>query len=124
MHFDKSDLQQLTPEYIARLPPERISILFNQLREDHLRALDRLNQNPTNSSRPPSSQAPWESSSSQEKNTVEICLHLRFVEEGQYAKVREPVIRIAAMLSKLIQLRTNVPVPVPLPLPSSGPAGD
>ena len=68
MHFDKSDLQQLTPEYIARLPPERISILFNQLREDHLRALDRLNQNPTNSSRPPSSQAPWESSSSQEKD--------------------------------------------------------
>ena len=57
-------------------------------------------------------------------STVEICLHLRFVEEGQYAKVRERVIRIAAMLSKLIQLRTNVPVPVPLPLPSSGPAGD
>jgi len=56
-------------------------------------------------------------------STVEICLHLRLVEEGQYGKVRERVIRIVAMLTKLIQLRIDVPVNVSLPLPCSDPSG-
>jgi transposase len=59
MHFDRSELQQLTPEYIASLPPERRSALFEWLRKDLMEAHDRLNQNPSNSSRPPSSRAPW-----------------------------------------------------------------
>ena len=59
-------------------------------------------------------------------SSVEICLHLRLVEESQYAKVREYVIRIAAMLTKLIQSKAGqsvpvVPVSVPLPMPSSDP---
>jgi transposase len=67
MHFDKSDLQQLTPEYVGRLAPDRVAALCHQLREDLLRAHERLNQNPTNSSRPSSSQAPWEKPSDKEK---------------------------------------------------------
>ena len=59
-------------------------------------------------------------------SSVEICLHLRLVEESQYAKVREYVIRIAAMLTKLIQSKAGqsvpvVPVSVPLPMTSSDP---
>jgi IS1 family transposase len=60
MHFDRSDLQQLTPDYISKLPPERVAILCEQLRQDLIHARDRLNQNPSNSSRPPSTRAPWE----------------------------------------------------------------
>lgn len=60
MHFDRSDLQQLTPEYIDKLPPERVAVLCEQLRQDLIQARDRLNQNPSNSSRPPSTRAPWE----------------------------------------------------------------
>ena len=57
-------------------------------------------------------------------STIEICLHLRLIEEAQYAKVRERVIRIVAMLTRLIQLRVgNVPVNVPVPLPCSDPVG-
>ena len=60
MHFDRSDLQQLTPEYIDKLPPERVAVLCEQLRQDLIQARDRLNQNPSNSSRPPSTRASWE----------------------------------------------------------------
>lgn len=73
MHFDKSDLQQLTPEYVVKLSPERVVELFEHLREDLLNAHDRLNQNPTNSSRPPSSRTPWdrESKSQDESSSTE-----------------------------------------------------
>ena len=59
-------------------------------------------------------------------SSVEICLHLRLVEESQYAKVREYVIRIAAMLTKLIQSKAGqsvpvVPVSAPLPMPRADP---
>lgn len=62
MHFDRSDLQQLTPEYVQNLSPERRVALVEQLRKDLMEAQDRLNQNPTNSSRPSSSKAPWDRS--------------------------------------------------------------
>ena len=60
MHFDRSDLQQLTLEYIEKLPSERLVILCDQLRQDLMTARDRLNQNPSNSSRPSSTLAPWD----------------------------------------------------------------
>ena len=59
MHFDRLDLQQLTPEYLEKLPFERIVSLCEQLRQDLMTARDRLNQNPSNSSRPSSTRAPW-----------------------------------------------------------------
>src|SRR3974390_1366784 len=62
MHFDQSELQQLTPEYVASLPPQRRAALFEWLRKDLMEAHDRLNQNPSNSSRPPSSRPPWDRS--------------------------------------------------------------
>ncbi len=60
MHFDRSDLHQLTPEYISKLPAERLVALCEQLRQDLITARDRLNQNPSNSSRPSGSLAPWD----------------------------------------------------------------
>lgn len=60
MHFDRLDLQQLTPEYLEKLPFERIVSLCEQLRQDLITARDRLNQNPSNSSRPSSTRAPWD----------------------------------------------------------------
>jgi transposase len=62
MHFDCSDLQQLTPEYVASLSLERRATLVEWLRKDLMEAHDRLNQNPSNSSRPPSSRPPWDRS--------------------------------------------------------------
>lgn len=68
MNFDPSDLHQLTPEYLGSLPLDRVVVLFGQLREDLFRALDRLNQNPSNSSRPPSSQTPWDRAAESNKD--------------------------------------------------------
>ncbi|MFI5334336.1 MAG: four helix bundle protein [Chlamydiales bacterium] len=60
-------------------------------------------------------------------STIEICLRLRLIDETQYTKVRERVIRVAGMLTRLIQSKARppvslpaVPVNVPVPLPSSG----
>jgi transposase len=60
MNFDRFDLQQLTLEYIGKLPSERLVTLCDQLRQDLIAARDRLNQNPSNSSRPSSTRAPWD----------------------------------------------------------------
>jgi len=54
---------------------------------------------------------------------IEICRRLRLIEEKQHGKLRETLIRIAAMLTKMAQ-GASVPVPVvpvdvPMPLPSS-----
>jgi transposase len=73
MRFDQHGLQQLTPDYISKLPSQRKEILIEELRQDLIAAHDRLNQNSTNSSRPPSSQAPWARSKNpndQDKNNA------------------------------------------------------
>ena len=62
MQFDRSELQQLTPEYVASLPPERRSALIEWFRKDLIEAQGRLNQNPSNTLAPPSSRAPWDRS--------------------------------------------------------------
>ena len=68
MHFDSNDLQQLTPEYLEGLPKSRVLELFQQIRGDLIQAQDRLNQNPDNSSKPPSSRAPWEKGPSKDSS--------------------------------------------------------
>jgi len=56
------DLKQLDDAYLGGLPVEPLRGLSSKLLADLKEARERLNQNPSNSSRPPSSQAPWESS--------------------------------------------------------------
>lgn len=60
MNFNKPDLQQLTSEYLDKLSKERVIELFQLLRKDLETAQERLNQNPTNSSRPSSTKNPWD----------------------------------------------------------------
>jgi len=62
MHFNRFDLQQLTTAYVHNLSAERKEALVEQLRKDLIEAQERLNQNPSNSSRPSSSMPPWERS--------------------------------------------------------------
>jgi len=54
------DLKQLDDTYLGGLPVETLRGLSSKLLADLKEARERLNQNPSNSSRPPSSQAPWE----------------------------------------------------------------
>jgi hypothetical protein len=63
VHFDRSDLQQFTDQYIDTLHSERVRDVLKQMRQDLMSAHDRLGQNPTNSSAPSSTRKPWERNS-------------------------------------------------------------
>ena len=60
MQLSDHDLKQLDDTYLGGLPIESLRGLSSKLLADLKESRERLNQNPSNSSRPPSSQAPWE----------------------------------------------------------------
>ena len=60
MHLSDHDLKQIDSEYLSKLTPEQLLKLSEKVIDDLRVARDRLNQSASNSSRPPSSQAPWE----------------------------------------------------------------
>ncbi len=62
MVLKEHDLRQLSEERILELrekDPDALAALSIRLLQDLKEARERLNQNPSNSSRPPSSQDPW-----------------------------------------------------------------
>ena len=60
MHLSDHHLRQIDDAYLRSLDPEALCGLSVRLLADLKEARERLNQGPTNSSRPPSSRAPWE----------------------------------------------------------------
>ena len=66
MHLRKHDLLQMNDEWLKKLPAELLLEVSKRLLDDVKELHDRLNQNPDNSSRPPTSQAPWERASEAE----------------------------------------------------------
>ncbi len=64
MQLSDYDLKQLNEEYVGSLAEDRLRALTLKLLVDLKETRDRLNQNPGNSSRPPSSCAPWETAAS------------------------------------------------------------
>lgn len=65
MYLSDHDLRQLDEAALARLEPEQVRALLIKALEDLKAARERLAQNPTNSSRPPSTRAPWEQAEAQ-----------------------------------------------------------
>ena len=59
MHLSKPDLFQMNDEWLKKLPAEQLLEVSKRLLHDVKELQERLNQNPDNSSRPPTSQAPW-----------------------------------------------------------------
>lgn len=62
------DLQQFNKDYLSSLSVTLLIQLCLKLLVDLKEAHDRLNQNPQNSSRPPSSQPPWDNSKADNEN--------------------------------------------------------
>ena len=60
VQLSRFDLSQLDECYLAELPEPQLRALSVKLLSDLKAAHERLDQNPDNSSRPPSSRAPWE----------------------------------------------------------------
>ena len=69
MQLSRHDLSQLDEAYLLGLGEERLRTLSVKLLADLKVAHERLEQNARNSSRPPSSQAPWEGEQAQEAST-------------------------------------------------------
>lgn len=59
MKLTAHDLKQMNKSTLARLSPEQLLLLSERMLDDLQEAMDRLNQNSDNSSRPPSSTLPW-----------------------------------------------------------------
>jgi hypothetical protein len=73
MIFKEHELLQIDEEFITRLlehNPGALAALSIRLACDLKEALERLNQNPSNSSRPSGSLAPWDKGSSAEDNSM------------------------------------------------------
>jgi transposase len=60
MRLSKHDLFQMDDEWLKKLPAELLLEVSKRLLHDVKALQDQLNQNPGNSSRPPSTKAPWE----------------------------------------------------------------
>jgi hypothetical protein len=72
MQLSDRDLSELDEEDLLNLPEEVLRFLSIHLLNDLKEARERLNQNSRNSSRPPSSEAPWEKDGDQnESESVE-----------------------------------------------------
>jgi transposase len=71
VYLSEHDLKQLDESYVGSLPMESLQPLSLKLLSDLKEALDRLNQNPSNSSRPPSTRAPWERAEADAQNEDE-----------------------------------------------------
>jgi hypothetical protein len=63
MQLSEHDLRQLDDQRVLALPLAGLQTLSLKLLHDLKEACDRLNQGPDNSSRPPSSQVPWQKAS-------------------------------------------------------------
>lgn len=72
MQLSEHDLKQLDEERVRSFAPEDLCILSLKLLADLKEAHDRLNQSPDNSSRPPSSRAPWEKASADAQDDGEL----------------------------------------------------
>jgi hypothetical protein len=86
MLLKKHSLRQIDETYIRRLGHEELIKLTSKLLSDLKEAHERLDQNSSNSSRPPSSQAPWisteesgdeEEADKEEKERLEELLHAK-----------------------------------------------
>ena len=60
MHLSDHDLRQMDEGWLEKLPEDKLRQVSTRILQDLKEARDRLNQTPDNSSRPPSSRAPWE----------------------------------------------------------------
>ncbi|MGH8556470.1 MAG: DUF6444 domain-containing protein [Methylococcales bacterium] len=92
MHLSNHDLSQLDEEELLKLPEEALRRLSIRLLNDLKEARERLNRNSHNSSRPPSSEAPWEKErrSVDSGNVFEPTEDVECKDEGVSEPVEEP----------------------------------
>ena len=81
MHLSDHDLIQFDEAYLETLSEEQARALLSKALSDLKKARERLGQNPTNSSRPPSTRAPWEQNEENGRESEEAALAPRGEQE-------------------------------------------
>jgi transposase len=71
MRLSDHDLRQMDEGWLENLPEDRLRQVSTRILQDLKEARDRLNRTPDNSSRPPSSRAPWEKGQTKAKEEKE-----------------------------------------------------
>lgn len=71
MNLSDHDLRQLDDAYLDTLTLEQARVLLGKALADLKAARERLGQNPSNSSRPPSTRAPWDGTDGGEEEAAE-----------------------------------------------------
>jgi len=71
MQLSNQDLSQIDEDELLNLPEEELRYLSIKLLNDLKEARERLSQNPRNSSRPSSKEAPWDKANDSEKETTD-----------------------------------------------------
>ena len=91
MHLSDHDLRQMDEGWLENLPGDKLRQVSARILQDLKEARDRLNRTPDNSSRPPSSRAPWEKGQTAENAPVAGEGEAETAQEaGQSADGREP----------------------------------
>jgi hypothetical protein len=92
MHLSDHDLRQIDDAYMESLRLEQLLELCKRLAKDLKEARDRLNQNPKNSSRPPSSTDPWiEAKIEKKEEDCEETEEIESVDERKELEESEPL---------------------------------
>jgi hypothetical protein len=87
MHLSDFDLRQIDVEYLRALSPEQLRVVAEKLLLDLKAARELANQTPQNSSRPPSSRAPWEQDAAPEEEPDETLSEEALREESSSAAI-------------------------------------
>jgi hypothetical protein len=72
LHLSDPDLRELDEAALAELAPEQAQALLGKAWADLQAAREKLAQNSRNSSRPPSTRAPWEQTEAQEQHETPV----------------------------------------------------
>jgi len=86
MHLSDHDLRQMDEDWLVTLPEDKLRQVSARMLLDLKEARDRLNQTANNSSRPPSSRAPWEKDQAAEKASSDP----EAVDEDQASEAKPP----------------------------------
>ena len=107
-HLDKTDLEQMTDDYLQSLEPERLVAVAKNLRALAMAQLEKLEESSKTSSRPPSSDSPYQT---RPKPDTEISPAAEESESVDLGLLAEGSSEVSAVETKAEESESSVPAP-------------
>ena len=109
-HLDKADLEQMTDDYLQSLEPERLVAVAKNLRALAVAQLEKLEESSKTSSRPPSSDSPYQS---KPKPDTETSPAAEEADSVDFAPLTEGASEAAAVEAKADEAESSTPTSSP-----------